>query len=58
MELLRTRRLLLALTDTDNIASQAAAARPGMTDEGVTGRWSGETMLQYRKVIRPITCDE
>jgi RimJ/RimL family protein N-acetyltransferase len=44
---------VLALTDPDNVASQKVAARLGMTGEGVTGRWFGETMLQYRKMIGP-----
>jgi RimJ/RimL family protein N-acetyltransferase len=43
---------VLALTDLDNLASQRVADRLGMTDEGVTERWFGETMRQYRKVIR------
>jgi RimJ/RimL family protein N-acetyltransferase len=42
---------VLALTDLDNIASQRVATRLGMQDEGVTGRWFGLTMRQYRKVI-------
>jgi RimJ/RimL family protein N-acetyltransferase len=42
---------VLALTDLDNTASQRVAARLGMTDEGVTGRWFGLTVRQYRKVI-------
>ena len=42
---------VLALTDLDNAASQRVAARLGMTDEGVTGRWFGLTARQYRKVI-------
>ncbi len=43
---------VLALTDLDNLASQRVADRLGMADEGVTERWFGETMRQYRKVIR------
>jgi RimJ/RimL family protein N-acetyltransferase len=42
---------VLALTDLDNIASQRVATRLGMRDEGVTGRWFGLTVRQYRKVI-------
>jgi RimJ/RimL family protein N-acetyltransferase len=42
---------VLAITDVDNAASQRVAARLGMTDEGVTGRWFGLTARQYRKVI-------
>ena len=42
---------VLALTDADNVASQAVAARLGMTGEGLTDRWFGESMLQYRKVL-------
>jgi RimJ/RimL family protein N-acetyltransferase len=44
---------VLALTDLDNVASQAVARRLGMHDDGETGRWFGLTMRQYRKVIRP-----
>ncbi len=44
---------VLALTDLDNLASQAVAERLGMHDDGVTGRWFGLTMRQYRKVIGP-----
>jgi RimJ/RimL family protein N-acetyltransferase len=39
---------VLALTDLDNVASQAVAARLGMRDEGVSERWFGLTMRQYR----------
>jgi RimJ/RimL family protein N-acetyltransferase len=42
---------VLAITDVDNAASQRVAARLGMADEGVTGRWFGLTARQYRKVI-------
>jgi len=44
---------VLAITDPDNAASQRVAARLGMTDEGVTGRWFGLRARQYRKVVRP-----
>ena len=44
---------VLALTDLDNAASQAVAARLGMRDEGVTQRWFGLTSRQYRKVLTP-----
>jgi RimJ/RimL family protein N-acetyltransferase len=44
---------VLALTDLDNAASQRVAERLGMTDEGETERWFGETMRQYRKLTRP-----
>ena len=44
---------VLALTDLDNNASQRVAERLGMTDEGETERWFGETMRQYRKAIAP-----
>ncbi len=40
---------VLALTDTDNIPSQAVATRLGMDDEGTTDRWFGLTMRQFRK---------
>ena len=39
---------VLALTDLDNTASQRVAARLGMRDEGVTGRWFGLTVRQFR----------
>ena len=42
---------VLALTDLDNGASQAVAARLGMRDEGITQRWFGLTTRQFRKVI-------
>lgn len=40
---------VLALTDLDNVRSQAVAARLGMTDEGTTDRWFGLTTRQFRK---------
>lgn len=48
---------VLALTDLDNTPSQRVAERLGMTDEGETERWFGETMRQYRKVIGPRSPD-
>lgn len=42
---------VIALTDPDNIASQAVAVRLGMRDEGITQRWYGLTSRQYHKVI-------
>ena len=39
---------VLALTDLDNVRSQAVAARLGMRDEGNTERWFGLTMRQFR----------
>ena len=41
----------LALTDLNNVASQAVAARLGMRDEGITQRWFGLTTRQYRLVM-------
>jgi RimJ/RimL family protein N-acetyltransferase len=38
----------LALTDLDNVASQAVAARLGMRDDGVTERWFGLALRQFR----------
>jgi RimJ/RimL family protein N-acetyltransferase len=42
---------VLALTDLDNTASQALAARLGMRDEGITDRWFGLTSRQFRKAL-------
>lgn len=42
---------VLALTDLDNVRSQAVAGRLGMSDEGATGRWFGLTTRQYRKTL-------
>lgn len=42
---------VLALTDLDNVRSQAVAGRLGMHDEGTTGRWFGLTTRQFRKEI-------
>ncbi|MFI5496757.1 GNAT family N-acetyltransferase [Actinoplanes sp. NPDC051859] len=39
---------VLALTDQDNIASQAVARRLGMRDEGRTDRWFATTTRQFR----------
>ncbi|MGH3153000.1 MAG: GNAT family N-acetyltransferase [Streptosporangiaceae bacterium] len=39
---------VLALTDLDNVRSQAVATRLGMRDEGTTDRWFGLTMRQFR----------
>jgi RimJ/RimL family protein N-acetyltransferase len=44
---------VLALTDLDNLASQAVAERLGMHDDGVTGRWFGLALRQYSKVTGP-----
>jgi RimJ/RimL family protein N-acetyltransferase len=46
---------VLALTDLDNTASQAVARRLGMADEGVTDRWFGLTLRQFRRdgAVRP-----
>jgi RimJ/RimL family protein N-acetyltransferase len=43
---------VLAMTDLDNLPSQAVATRLGMHDEGVTQRWFGLTSRQYRKVLK------
>jgi RimJ/RimL family protein N-acetyltransferase len=40
---------VLALTDLDNVSSQAVAARLGMSDEGTTDRWFGLTARQFRR---------
>ena len=45
---------VLALTDLDNVRSQAVAARLGMSDEGTTDRWFGLTARQFRKTL---TCN-
>ena len=42
---------VLALTDLDNVPSQAVAARLGMCDEGTTDRWFGLTSRQFRRTI-------
>jgi RimJ/RimL family protein N-acetyltransferase len=42
---------VLALTDLDNVRSQAVAARLDMTGEGTTDRWFGLTTRQFRKVL-------
>ncbi len=38
---------VLALTDPDNVRSQAVCDRLGMADEGLTDRWFGTTTRQY-----------
>ena len=43
---------VLALTDLDNIRSQAVAARLGMRDDGITDRWFGLTSRQFRWTAR------
>lgn len=42
---------VMALTDLDNIRSQAVAARLGMHDDGLTDRWFGLTSRQFSKVL-------
>src|SRR5579859_553898 len=42
---------VLALTDPDNVRSQAVAVRLDMHDEGLTSRWFGLTTRQYRKIL-------
>jgi RimJ/RimL family protein N-acetyltransferase len=44
---------VLALTDLDNVASQAVATRLGMHDDGPTDRWFGLTMRQYHMPQSP-----
>ncbi|HEY7429983.1 MAG TPA: GNAT family protein [Streptosporangiaceae bacterium] len=39
---------VMALTDLDNVPSQAVAARLGMRDEGISQRWFGLTTRQFR----------
>ena len=39
---------VLAVTDLDNVKSQAVASRLGMFDEGITDRWFGLTLRQFR----------
>jgi RimJ/RimL family protein N-acetyltransferase len=38
---------VLAVTDPDNVRSQAVCDRLGMADEGLTDRWFGTTTRQY-----------
>ncbi len=38
---------VLAVTDDDNVASQAVARRLAMVDQGLTDRWFGLTMRQF-----------
>ncbi|MGN6612833.1 MAG: GNAT family N-acetyltransferase [Angustibacter sp.] len=40
-------RRVLAITDDDNLASQAVTHRLAMVDEGLTDRWFGLTMRQF-----------
>jgi RimJ/RimL family protein N-acetyltransferase len=42
---------VLAVIDLDNLPSQRVALRLGMTDEGLTDRWYGQTLGAYRKVL-------
>lgn len=42
---------VLALTDLDNLRSQAVARRLGMIDEGSTDRWFGMTTRQFSAVL-------
>jgi RimJ/RimL family protein N-acetyltransferase len=39
---------ILALTDPDNVPSQAVATRIGLHDDGLTDRWFGLTLRQFR----------
>jgi RimJ/RimL family protein N-acetyltransferase len=43
--------VVIALIDLDNERSQRLAVRLGMTDEGLTDRWYGLTLREYRKVL-------
>ncbi len=40
-------RRVLAITDDDNVASQAVTRRLAMVDQGLTDRWFGLTMRQF-----------
>ncbi|WP_082538213.1 GNAT family N-acetyltransferase [Angustibacter sp. Root456] len=40
-------RRVLAVTDDDNVASQAVTRRLAMVDQGLTDRWFGLTMRQF-----------
>jgi RimJ/RimL family protein N-acetyltransferase len=42
---------VLAVVDLDNEPSHRVALRLGMTDEGLTDRWYGQTLRAYRKVL-------
>jgi RimJ/RimL family protein N-acetyltransferase len=42
---------VIALTDPDNIPSQAVAARLGMRDERITQHWYGLASRQYHKAL-------
>lgn len=46
-------RTVIALTDLDNVRSQAVAVRLGMTDEGTTDRWYGLTTRQFGLDLPP-----
>jgi RimJ/RimL family protein N-acetyltransferase len=41
---------ILALTDPDNVPSQAVATRLGLHDDGLTDRWFGLTLRQFRQL--------
>jgi len=42
---------VLAVIDLDNVPSQRVALRLGMTDEGLTDLWYGQTLRAYRAVL-------
>jgi len=44
---------ILALTDPDNVPSQAVATRLGLHDDGLTDRWFGLTVRQFRHLPEP-----
>jgi RimJ/RimL family protein N-acetyltransferase len=43
--------VVFAVIDLDNEPSRRVAVRLGMQDEGLTDRWYGQTLREYRKVL-------